>query len=343
MKKLMKSTISLLLLCTLVLVTFLSHSCLKKQPESKEIKIGAIVPLTGNFATYGEPVRDGMLLAAEEINSKGSIKGNIIKLIIEDDAGDPKTAVNAFTKLAEADKVPLVLGPLSSGASLATAPVAEGAKVVQISTLAGIPELSKAGDYIFRIYPSSEVGARFAANEAIKKFSPKKVAVMYMNNPFGQTAQKIYIDTAIKVGIEVVAVESFSDGESDFRTQLSKVKERAPDVLFCSAYWGEGSKILVQMQEFGLNIPVVGEDGWRGPIADIVGVKGLKNLYFADLSFGPEFTENEIMQDFIKAFKNKYQENASAYSATGYDAVYIAKKAIDCFPSARMAQVKVFS
>jgi branched-chain amino acid transport system substrate-binding protein len=150
-----------------------------------------------------------------------------------------------------------------------------------------------------------------------------------MNNPFGQTAQKIYIDASKETDTEVVDTESFSDGETDFRTQLGKIKEKTPDILFCSAYWGEGSKILVQMQELGLDIPVIGEDGWRGPIASIVGTKALKNLYFADLSFGSEFTDNEIMQTFIKAFENKYQQKASTYSATGYDAVYIAKKAIE--------------
>ena len=299
----------------------------KKEPD--EIKIGAIIPLTGSFATYGEPVRDGMLLAVEEINNTGDIKGGKIKLIIEDDAGDPKTSVNAFTKLATADKVPVILGPLSSGCSMATAPVAEKNKTVQISTLAGIPALSEAGDYVFRIYPSTEAGARFAAQEALKRFKPKRVAIMYMHNPFGEAAKKIYKKTAKELDIEVVDMESFPDGEKDFRTQLSKIKQANSDILFCSAYWGEGSRILVQMQELGIDIPVVGEDGWRGPIADIVGEKGLKRLFFADIAFGPEFKDNEVMQRFIKNFERKYHNKASTYAATGYDAVHIAKKAIE--------------
>ena len=270
-----------------------------------------------------------MLLAVEEINNEGGIKGSKIKLIIEDDVGDPKISVNAFIKLANTDKVPIILGPLSSGSSMATAPVAEKSKVVQISTLAGIPALSEAGDYVFRIYPSTEVGARFAAQEALKRFKPKKVAIMYMNNPFGEAAKEIYEKAAKQLGIEVRGMESFPDGEKDFRTQLSKIKQSHPDVLFCSAYWGEGSRILVQMQEFGINIPVAGEDGWRGPIADIVGDKGLKMLYFADIAFGPEFKDNKVMQKFLKNFESKYQKKASTYAATGYDAVFIAKMAIE--------------
>ena len=302
---------------------------IQTKKESGIIRIGAIIPLTGGFATYGEPVRDGMLLAIEEINNSGGIKGNKIKLIIEDDGGQPKKAVNAFTKLATIDKVPVILGPLSSGCSMATAPVAERTRVVQISTLAGIPALSNAGDYVFRIYPSSKLGARFAAKEAIKIFKPKKAAIMYMNNPFGNAAKEIYAFTAKKLGIKIVDLESFSEGEKDFRTQLTKIKRAEPDILFCSAYWVEGSGILVQMQELGINIPVVGEDGWRGPIADIVGEKGLKILYFADIAFGPQFKDNRVMQRFIKNYEDKYNKVASSYAAAGYDAVYIAKEAIE--------------
>lgn len=83
------------------------------------------------------------------------------------------------------------------------------------------------------------------------------------------------------------------------------------------------------MQELGINIPIVGEDGWRGPIAGMVGKEGLKRLYFADIAFGTEFKDNKVMQTFIKNFEDKYHKKASTYAATGYDAVYIAKKAIE--------------
>ena len=150
-----------------------------------------------------------------------------------------------------------------------------------------------------------------------------------MNNPFGETARKIYSSVAKEYNAVVTMTESFSDGEKDFRTQLSKIRSLRPDIIFCSAYWQEGSSILVQMQELGLDIPVIGEDGWRGPIAKIVGEKGLRQLYFADISFGPEFKNNPIMQNFISTYEKRYGKKASTYSATGYDAVHIAKISIE--------------
>ena len=178
-------TTSQLTIVIVIINLILLLGCTKN--EENIIKIGAIVPLTGPFASYGEPVKNGMLLAVDEINNNGGVKGKKIKLIIEDDAGNPTTAVNAFEKLAGTDKVPMILGPLSSGCSMATAPVAEKNKVVQLSTLAGIPDLSKAGDYIFRIYPSSELGARFAAKQALEIFKPKKIAILFGCRSFRAT------------------------------------------------------------------------------------------------------------------------------------------------------------
>ena len=322
MKKKIKPIFNLFLVFSLVFIM----SCKK---EEDFIKVGAIIPLTGGFASYGEPVRDGMMLAVEEINNDGGINGKKLMLIIEDDSGVPKDSVNSFSKLVNIDSVQLILGPLSSGCSMATASLANKMKVVQISTLAGIPALSNAGDYVFRVYPSSKLGARFAADSAIKRFTPKKVAILYQKNPFGEAAKEIFKEISEKSKIEIVFADSFSDGQNDFRTLLTKMNSFDPDLLLCSAYWGEGSKILAQMIELGIDIQVVGEDGWRGPIAQIVGEKGLKNLYIADIAFGKEIEGNDIMRKFIENFEKKYNRKSDTYAATGYDAVYLAKKVIE--------------
>ena len=132
----------------------------KTQTVGQPLVVGVINPTTGPFAAYGVPVRDGILLAVDEINAAGGVDGRKLEVVMEDDGGDPKNSVNAFTKLATVSKVPVVIGPLSSGCSMATAPLAEQYKVVQISTLAGAIDLTKDRRFVFRIYPSSEVGSR---------------------------------------------------------------------------------------------------------------------------------------------------------------------------------------
>lgn len=292
------------------------------------IRIGAIDPLTGPFAAYGEPVRDGMLLAVEEINKNGGINGREAKLLLEDDSGDAKASVSAFTKLATVSKVPVVTGPLSSGCSMATAPLAERYRVVQLSTLAGTIDLTNAGDYVFRIYPSSEVGSRYIAKVAIDRFKAKRVAIFYPNNTFGVASKTFVTEVMEQAGIDVVEVQTFNDGDRDFRTQLTKIAQSKPDVIICSAYYEEGAQILLQANELGLTVPVLGEDGWFGPIASVAGAT-LKNLYFANVAFGTEYQDNALMQQFIGAFKERFNKNPNSYSAAGYAAVYIVMHAIE--------------
>jgi len=296
--------------------------------DGATIRIGAIDPLTGTFATYGEPIRDGMLLAVDEINAKGGINGSKIELLLEDDGGDPKASVNAFTKLATVSKVPVIIGPLSSGTSMATAPLADRYRVVQLSTLAGTIDLTNAGDYVFRIYPSSELGSRYIAKVAIERFKAKKVAIFYANNPIGVTSRRFVTEVVQQVGAEVVAVETFNDGDRDFRTQLTKIRNTNPDVVLCSAYYEEGAQILVQAKQLGLKAPFLGEDSWFGPIANIAG-DALRNLYFADIAFGPEYKDNQSMQQFIAVFQQRFNRTPNSYSAAGYAAVYVVKHTIE--------------
>ena len=318
----------LLAVVALIVVVWLVYRPADQKKNEGAIRIGAIDPLTGPFASYGEPVRDGMLLAVEEINAKGGIKGQKIDLLLEDDGGDPKASVNAFTKLATVSKVPVIIGPLSSATSMATAPLADRYHVIQLSTLAGTIDLSTAGDYVFRIYPSSELGSRFIAQVAVDRFKAKKVAIFYANNPLGVTSRKFTTEVVQKGGAQVVAVETFNDGDRDFRTQLTKIRNANPDVILCSAYYEEGAQILVQSKQLGIKAPFLGEDSWYGPIARIVG-DALKNLYFADVAFGPEYADNQVMQQFIDSFKRRFARLPNSYAAAGHAAVYIVKHAIE--------------
>lgn len=315
-----------------VVIYFVASSGKSNGTGDSNLIIGAITPLTGPFAAYGEPVRDGMLLALEEINAKGGIDGRKLELLIEDDGGDPKNAVTAFTKLASVNKVPIVIGPLSSGASMATAPLADRYKTVQLSTLAGTIDLTGAGDFVFRIYPSSEVGSRYIAGVARDKFGAKRVAVLYPNNSFGVTSNKFVTDVLEASGVEIVAAESYNDGDTDFRTQLTKIAAASPEVLMCSAYYEEGAQILVQARQLGLRVPVLGEDGWFGPIAGVAG-DALGDLYFANVEFGPEVKDNQAMKEFVAAYEARFSRPANSFAAAGHAAVHAAAAALAKAPA----------
>ncbi len=179
------------ILIPVILVFLLTNFFPSCKREPKMIKIGAIMPLTGELATYGIPVKKGMELALEEINERGGINERTLKIIFEDDLGDPKMAVAAFNKLIDREKVPIILGPLTSSASMATAPVAERRKVVQLSTMAGTIDLKYAGDYVFRVFASNEYQSKAVADKAIDVFHAKRAAILYINNAYGQGSKEV--------------------------------------------------------------------------------------------------------------------------------------------------------
>lgn len=297
------------------------------QSARQTFVVGVINPTTGPFAAYGGPVRDGILLAVDEFNAVNGIAGRKIELVMEDDGGDPKKSVNAFTKLATVSKSPVIIGPLSSGVSMATAPLADRYKVVQISTLAGTIDLTKAGDFVFRVYPSSELGSRYIAKQAVERFKAERIAIFYPNNAFGVASRKFTTAVIKASGAKVVAEETFKDGDRDFRTQLAKISTAKPDVILCSAYYEEGAQILVQAKQLGINVPILGEDGWFGPIAAIAR-DALPNLYFANVAFGPACADNTDMQRFIEDFEKRYGYKANSFAAAGYAAVQLIRHAV---------------
>ncbi len=336
MKK--KTLLWLLLIVGIVVGTFLY---IKQYSRPETIKIGVINSETGDFATYGKPVKEALLLAQEEINANGGINNKKVELIFEDDGGIPKNSVSSFQKLVSVDKIQAVIGPLASHTCLATAPVAQENKVIQLSLLAAIPDLSNSGDFVFRLYPSSLIGAKFTAEQAIKIFSPKSVAILHPMSGAGEASAKVYKAIAEKNNINIVEIEQYKEGDTDFRTQLLKIKKTTPDLILCSAYWVDGANILKQMIELGINIPIFGEDGWNGELSQLVGNDGLKLLYYSDLFFDTT-TETTKSYMFAKNYQHKYNKKATGYSATGYDALYLLKAAIENKHSHKADNIKEF-
>lgn len=167
MRPFAKSFISFMALCTLALVTLLFlPACSKKQPETKELKIGCITILTGEVATYGRETKQGLDLAIDEANKSGILGGKKIKVIYEDDQIDPRIGTQAINKLITIDKVPIIIGAFSSRVTLAIAPIAERNKTVLLSASATADSIKDAGDYIFRIVPANKIQGAAAANFA---------------------------------------------------------------------------------------------------------------------------------------------------------------------------------
>lgn len=292
------------------------------QPVKSEetIKIGTIGPLTGNIATYGLSTKNGVEIAVEEFNQNGGINGKPIKLISEDTRGEQTEAANAASKLIEQDKVVAIVGGVISSETLTAGPIANDAKVVMISsssTAAGVPEI---GDYIFRNCLSDEVQAIQLAEYAVKELGLKKFAIMFTNNDYGLSLKEAF-EAKAKELAGVTAVETYNDGEKDFRAQLTKIKGTNPDALYIAGYYTEAAKIAQQAKDQGLNVQILGADGFYSPVLLELGGDAVEGSVFTAGFFTDDPSENT--QNFVKVYKEKFNSEPDMFAAQAYDATMI--------------------
>lgn len=316
-------TIISILLASLMVFSF---GCVKK--EEKEIKIGAILPLTGGAGKYGEDAKAGIELAVEQKNAAGFINNKRIKVIFEDDQSSPQQSVASFKKLVEVDKVPIVIGGMTSSAALAVAPIAEQNKVVFLSPSASAPALSKAGDYIFRNELSDAYGGVAQAEMTWDKLKIKKVAILYINNDYGVGVEDAFTQTFKKLGGEVVANESFEADTQDFRSQLTRIKQKAPEAIFILAY-KESILILRQIKELGIKTKLLSTPVFEDKeIIEKAGgtAEGVIYVYYG--GFNPQSGDN-LISKFVDAFRKKYNRDPGYYSALAYDAMNLVILAIE--------------
>src|SRR5688572_23504069 len=190
--------------------------------SADEIVIGEFGSLTGTTATFGQSTHNAVMLATEQLNAAGGVLGKKVKILVEDDQSKPEEAATAVTKLINQDRVVALLGEVASSRSLAAAPIAQAAKVPMITPSSTNPKVTQIGDYIFRVcYLDSfqgDVGAKFAANT----LKVKKAAILYdIKNDYSVGLRSFFSESFKKLGGQIVAEQVYSEGDSDFRAQLT--------------------------------------------------------------------------------------------------------------------------
>lgn len=310
-----------------VLVIALLLPLLSCNKSSDSLKIGVIGPFTGSGQQYGEVAKNGLSVALDEINGGGGIKGRKLELIYEDDQLNPQLGKSALNKLVSVDKVPLVIGPFTSGVTQAVAPEADRVKVVILSPTATNYKLKDAGDFFFRVCPSDTLQGRLLAKMAYENLGSRKVAVLYMNTDYGVGLQQVFAPEFERLGGKVVASEAFSQGGTDFRTQLTKIKQQSPDLIFMPSNYSEAAAILKQAKELGVNAKFLGGDGSFDPELIKLAGNAAEGFTLSTMAFGD--TSHPAVADFFKKYKDKFNEDPTPFAALWYDALKTAAAALD--------------
>lgn len=328
---------SLSLLTAVLLGTSLFAGCAKSGSgtgsNSDKIKIGLNYELSGPVATYGQGIVEGIEMAFEEINSSGGVLGKQIEAVKVDNRSDNTEAANVATKLATKDKVVLMLGPATSGNTKAASPIAVQNKVSLISASATADDVTvdkngKVREYVFKTCFSDSFQGVIMANFAFNDLSSKKAAMLVdTTSDYSKGLAKNFKDTYEKLGGTVATEEAYKAKDTDFKAVLTNLKSANPDVLFVPGYYEEVGLIVKQARELGLNVPVLGGDGYDSPkLIEIAGKDNLNKVFFTN-HYSSKDTSPEVTK-FRDAFKKKYGKDPDAFNALGYDLAYFAADAV---------------
>ncbi len=290
------------------------------------VKIGLFVPLTGFAAADGASAKHAALLAVEKINKEGGINGKKLELVIYDDRVKSQEAVAIARKLVEQDKVVGVVSGSYSTPTRAAAPIYQRYGIPMIAAYATHPDITKAGNFIFRAGFLAAVEGKAGGYVATKLLNAKKIAVFTMDNDFGRALSAGFVKEAKKNGAEIVANLSFALGEKDFSPMLTKVKGLSPDVLYSTGYYSEGALVVKQAKDLGLNVQIVGQEGFDSPMfLKIAGDAANGVIITTDLN---RDDKREIVKWFIKEYRERYKMEPDMVGASTFDAVYILASAI---------------
>ncbi len=320
-KQLLRSWPAVLLVCLVLALSTASCGRKNNPTESKSVRIGALLALTGSGANYGKSLKQGIELACEEINQAGGINGKPLEVIYEDSQGDAKTGVSAFNKLADIDHVPLVIGSISS-VVLAVAPIADQKHVVLINSSAISPKICDAAtQFLFSIMISGAQEASFMAQEAAKKHKGEPVAVLFSNNASGVDTKNRFVQDLTTAGGEVAIAESYELNSTDFRNQLAKIRESGAQLGYLIAFSSsEFARILIQTKE--MNVPILWYSYSGFETKETLQLAGLA-AEGAIYSYPDYSAQKDKMESFQQRYQNKYGSWADIYTVTSYDGVHL--------------------
>jgi branched-chain amino acid transport system substrate-binding protein len=295
------------------------------------IKIGAVLPLTGPAALYGQQTQDGAKLAVKMINDDGGIlKGQKIELLTEDDQSKPELGVTKFKKLIEADKVAAITGGVNSSVNMATKDVAKN-KLLNVVTVSKAPQIMADRDpYRFRLNSTNDMDGK-AFHKFIKEvLKPKTVAVIAENTDYGQAELKtLKTNWSGSDAPKIVATEFFNLGDTDFTNPLTKLKSANADALYVVGAAIEiNSAIFKQAEQLGFNntMKLLAPGNINSKMVELAG-KGAEGVISADLY--QNTINNDMNKKFVAAFEKEYNRKPEKMEMLGFESIWFVAKAMD--------------
>ncbi len=315
--------------------------CVQKGPSvhSDTWVIGEIASMTGIEATYGLAAHQGIMLAVDAVNSAGGVRGKKLKWITLDSQGKPDESARAVTRLIFQDHAQVILTGVISSNALAMAPIAQENKIPLIAAIATHPKVTQLGNFIFRICLMDSFQGNVMARFALDHLKLKKIAILRdIKSDYSVGLADTFTTVLKGGGGEIVLEQSYSAGDIDFRSQLTAIRARKPDALYLPGYYTDVSLIARQARELGLDIPLLGGDGWDSPKLKEIGGQALSGSYFS--GFYSSASPTVKLKDFIASYQKKYHELPEGLAVMGYEGVQILVDALERAPQSNSIGIR---
>ena len=304
--------------------------------HADSVKIGFNVPLTGFAAADGKSALNGAKLAVKQANQAGGINGKMIELVVYDDQASPKQAVPISNKLIEKDKVVAAISGSYSGATRAAAGVFQSAEIPYISAYAVHPEITKAGNYVFRTSFMGEVQGRAGAKLIGATLQRKRVVLITLKNDFGKSLAAGFKEAAGQLNLQIVNQYEYSIKERQFGPIVAKVKADAPEAIYATGYFFTAGPLVSQLRAAGITVPVIGQEGYDSEqFIKIAGKASEGTIITTSLDRDSNSSET---RSFISEFEAMAGHKVDMVAASGHTAMKVLvaamKKAGTTSPSA---------
>ncbi len=288
------------------------------------IVIGEIGPITGEGAIYGVSTYEGAALAIEQF---GDINGKKVIVKQYDDQMNPPEAINAYNRLTDNDNVTAILGAITSGATSAVVEASQAKGTAIVTPTATLDSITTLGTNVYRGCFQDSYQGQVMAKFAYENLGAKKAAIIYNNSSdYSNGLEAAFTETFTSLGGEIVASEAYSDSDVNFKVQLAKIQEAKPEVLFAPDYYEKIALLTKQVNDMGLDVKMLGSDGWDG-VLDLVSDPAILNNSYICNSFSTE-DQSESVQKFIADYTEKFGKAPNGFAASGYDAALVLLTAI---------------
>lgn len=295
---------------------------------AEPIRIGEIEPLTGKEAAFGQSSHRGIQLAIAEINAAGGVLGRPLQLVTEDNQSKAGDSATIAKKLVAREHVVAILHGGTSTQCIEAAPICQNARIPLVATTATSEQVTGMGTYVFRTcFVDSFQGVVLAKFARTSLHARRAALLTSVSSAFSVGLSKVYRDAFTAAGGEVVAEQKYSEGDKDFRAQLTAIRAAKPDVLVAMGYYTEGGLVCRQARELGLTQPILSADGWEAPELVTIGGPAVNGAYYST-HYSSESSAPEV-QEFVRRFRAAYGNVApDSLAALAYDGARILADAI---------------